>query len=282
MRVKLAKNAGFCFGVRRAMDSVMREMEKGGNIYTYGPLIHNKTVVANLEKKGVHALNSWKEVEKIRSGTVIIRSHGAPKWVFEMLEEMGINTVDATCPFVKRIHGIVERASFDGTRIFIIGDENHPEVIGIRGWCLGEALVIAGPEDAMMLPLSDEKICVVAQTTINRNIFQESVEIIQNKGYNATVVNTICNATGERQSEAVELARECDAMIVIGDQGSSNSRKLFEICRQECELTYLVQTVRDLPPKLPKAVELVGITAGASTPNYIIEEVHNYVRTAEL
>ncbi len=175
MRVKLAKNAGFCFGVKRAMEAVNREIQKGGKIYTYGPIIHNMAVVKDLEKQGVFALNSWEEVEKITSGTLIIRSHGAPKWVFDALEEKGITYVDATCPFVKRIHGIVERESYNGSKILIVGDKDHPEVEGIRGWCLGESYVVAGPEEAMKLPQSNERLCIVAQTTINLKIFQESV-----------------------------------------------------------------------------------------------------------
>ena len=286
MEVKLAASAGFCYGVHRAMDIVSQELEKGERIYTLGPLIHNRAVVGDLEQKGVRVINGEEELERISEGTVIIRSHGASRAVFEKLEERGIRYVDATCPFVKRIHGIVERAGFDGDRILIVGDASHPEVEGIRGWCRGEAIVVSGPEEAQDLPPCGpedrRKLTVVAQTTIKLKNFQESVEIIKRKGYNVSVVNTICNATGERQTEAQELAGECDAMIVIGDPQSSNTKKLFEICKKECEYTYLIQTVRDLPPKLPETVDLVGITAGASTPNYIIEEVHNYVRTAEL
>ena len=286
MKVKMAVHAGFCFGVKRAMDRVTQELKSGTPIYTYGPLIHNQMVVEDLREKGVIPLEGFEEIDRAKDGILVIRSHGAPKEVFEKLKEKGIRYVDATCPFVKRIHGTVERESYGGTKILIVGDVNHPEVVGIRGWCLGESWVVSGPEEAEKLPEcvpeGSEKLCVVAQTTIKLNIFRECIEIINHKGYNVNVVNTICNATGERQREAVELAKECGAMIVIGDTHSSNTKKLFEICKKECELTYLVQTVRDLPPRLPEAVEMVGITAGASTPNYIIEEVHNYVRTAEL
>ncbi len=286
MRVILAESAGFCFGVKRAMESVLRELDKGKKIYTYGPLIHNQIVVEELAEKGVEIISDLDSLESLEGSTVVIRSHGVSRQVFERLEALGAEVVDATCPFVKRIHGTVERESYGGTTVLIVGDISHPEVRGIMGWCLGDVIVVSGPEEAEKLPECTgeeaKKLCVVAQTTLNYNIFQESVEIIRNKGYNVTVVNTICNATGERQTEAQELAGKCGAMIVIGDPHSSNTKKLFEICKKECEHTYLIQRVRDLPPKLPEPVDLVGITAGASTPNYIIEEVHNYVRTAEL
>ena len=279
MEVRLAKSAGFCFGVKRAVQTVYEQVEKGGKIYTYGPIIHNEEVVKDLEKKGVCVIESEEELSKLTEGTVIIRSHGVPKKIYEIIEKQGLECVDATCPFVKRIHTIVEKESGEGSKIVIIGNENHPEVEGIKGWSQTPAAVIESEEEALEFKAeNDEKICMVAQTTFNYNKFKELVEIFQKKGYNVSVVNTICNATEERQTEAKEIAALVDVMIVIGGKHSSNTRKLYEICSKECENTYFIQTLDDLHLELPKAVRLIGITAGASTPNNIIEEVQNYVR----
>ena len=279
MEVRLAKSAGFCFGVKRAVQTVYEQVEKGGKIYTYGPIIHNEEVVKDLEKKGVSLIESEEELSKLTEGTIIIRSHGVPKKIYEMIEKQGIECVDATCPFVKRIHTIVEKESGEGSKIVIIGNENHPEVEGIKGWSQTPATVIESEDEAVEFKAeNDEKICMVAQTTFNYNKFKELVEIFQKKGYNVSVVNTICNATEERQTEAKEIAALVDVMIVIGGKHSSNTRKLYEICSKECENTYFIQTLDDLHLELPKAVRLIGITAGASTPNNIIEEVQKYVR----
>ena len=279
MEVILAKSAGFCFGVKRAVQTVYEQVEKGGKIYTYGPIIHNEEVVKDLEKKGVSVIDSEEELSKLTEGTVIIRSHGVPKKIYEIIEKQGLECVDATCPFVKRIHTIVEKESGEGSKIVIIGNENHPEVEGIKGWSQTPATVIESEEEALEFKAeNDEKICMVAQTTFNYNKFKELVEIFQKKGYNVSVVNTICNATEERQTEAKEIAALVDVMIVIGGKHSSNTRKLYEICSKECENTYFIQTLDDLHLELPKAVRLIGITAGASTPNNIIEEVQNNVR----
>ncbi len=279
MEVILAKSAGFCFGVKRAVQTVYEQVEKGGKIYTYGPIIHNEEVVKDLEKKGVVVINSKEELETLTEGTVIIRSHGVPKEICQIIEKRGLQCVDATCPFVKRIHGIVEKESEQGSRIVIIGNENHPEVEGIKGWSCTPATVIESEEEAQNFQAKEnEKICLVSQTTFNYNKFKELVEIFQKKGYNVSVVNTICSATEERQTEAKEIAALVDVMIVVGGTHSSNTRKLYEICSRECEQTYFIQTLDDLHLDIPKAVRLIGITAGASTPNNIIEEVQNYVR----
>lgn len=280
MEVILAESAGFCFGVKRAVDTVYDELEKADNIYTYGPIIHNEEVVKDLEAKGVKVLecDSVKD-EDLSDATVIIRSHGVPKSVYDDFDNRGIKYVDATCPFVKKIHRIVETAAKNGEKIVIVGNEKHPEVIGIKGWCDGNATVIETVDDAMNFhPDKDDRICVVSQTTFNRNKFQELVEILRKNCYYINVAWTICNATEERQKEAASIAKKVDAMIVIGGRESSNSRKLFEICRSECPNTYFIQTLEDLHLDLPKAANLVGITAGASTPNNIIEEVQDYVR----
>jgi len=281
MQIKLAKTAGFCFGVKRAVETVYEQVEKhaGEQIYTYGPIIHNAEVVKDLEQKGVKVLHTEDELKNLDSGIVIIRSHGVPKVVYDILEQRGVTCVDATCPFVKKIHKIVKEESEKGKYIIIIGDENHPEVQGIMGWSKNDAIVVKTEEDVenVLLPES-AKICVVSQTTFNYNKFKYLVEILSKKSYDISVLNTICNATKERQTEAESIAKEVDAMIVIGDKHSSNTQKLFEICNRACDNTYYIQTLDDLDGNQLKSVKTVGITAGASTPNNIIEEVQNNVR----
>ncbi len=280
MEVRVAKPSGFCFGVQRAVDIVDKQVEMGGRepIYTYGPIIHNEEVVRALEKKGVRAVED-DELESIDKGTMIIRSHGVSKETEKNMEKMGFNIVDATCPFVKKIHRTVSEAGSAGKPVLIVGSGKHPEVQGIIGWCSSPPFVLETVEDIEKIPFKkDEEICLVCQTTFNLNKFKEIVDNIRKKGYYINVVNTICNATEERQSAARELAALADCMIVIGGTHSSNSRKLYEICKMECENTYFIQTLDDLHLELPKSVRLVGITAGASTPNNIIEEVQNYVR----
>ena len=279
MEVVLAKSSGFCFGVKRAVDRVYEQLAENKKIYTYGPIVHNDDVVADLEEKGVKVLNTKEELTELTEGSVVIRAHGVPKEIYEIMEQKNIECIDATCPFVKRIHKIVEKESAEGRRIIVIGNAKHPEVEGIRGWCKTPATVIESREEALQFNGSkDDKYCVVSQTTFNYKKFQELVEIFQKKGYDIIVANTICSATEERQKEASELAAKADVMIVIGGTHSSDTRKLYELCKSECENTYYIQTLADLQLELPNSVELVGITAGASTPNKIIEEVQNYVR----
>lgn len=282
MEVIRAKTAGFCFGVKRAVDTVYEQLEKASEsttIYTYGPIIHNEEVVKDMKQKGVIVLQSEAELDALTEGTVIIRSHGVEKAIYDKLNAKEIKIVDATCPFVKKIHNIVQKESTNGNYIIIVGNPQHPEVEGIRGWAGIKAVVVQTKEDIDKLTIPEnEKVCVVSQTTFNYNKFKELVEIILKKSYDVSVLNTICNATKERQTEAQRIAEEVDAMIVIGDKHSSNTQKLFEICKNACKDTYYIQTLDDLDMNQLGSVETVGITAGASTPNNIIEEVQNNVR----
>ena len=280
MKLTIAKSAGYCFGVKRAVNMVYQEAEEAKvPVYTYGPIIHNDEVVADLERQGVHVINDSKEFKSLSEGTIIIRSHGVSKAIYEEILNAGLDLVDATCPFVRKIHKIVERESGDGRVIIIIGNNHHPEVEGIMGWCHTHPIVIENREQAEGIELdADTKISIVSQTTFNYNKFQELVEIISKKRYDIVVLNTICNATKERQTEARQIAARVDAMVVIGDKRSSNTQKLFEICKEECLNTYYIQTLDDLDINQLRSVESVGITAGASTPNKIIEEVQNNVR----
>ena len=280
MKVIKAKTAGFCFGVKRAVETVYEQVENCGNeqIYTYGPIIHNEEVIKDMEAKGVRVLRSEEDLDALSGGTVIIRSHGVEKRIYDSLNEKNVRIVDATCPFVKKIHNIVREQSAQGRYIVIIGNPEHPEVMGIRGWAGDKVSVIQNASDAENFsPDKNEKICIVSQTTFNYNKFKDLVEIISEKSYDVSVLNTICNATKERQTEAESIAETVDAMIVIGDKHSSNTQKLFEICRKACNNTYYIQTLGDLDLNQLGSVETVGITAGASTPNNIIEEVQNNV-----
>ena len=280
MKVKLAKTAGFCFGVKRAVDKVYEQVKSSPYpIYTYGPIIHNDQVVADLASKGVTLLNHPEELDTLKEGTVIIRSHGVSRDIYEKIEARGLTLVDATCPYVKKIHNIVKRESLAGTHIVIIGNDRHPEVEGIKGWCSAPVTVIESELEAHEFWHSEgKKLCVVSQTTFNYNKFNKLVEIISKKGYDIFVLNTVCNATEERQTEARVIAKEVDGMLVVGGRHSSNTQKLFEICKKECENTYYIQSLDDLDMSLLYSMNCVGITAGASTPNNIIEEVQNNVR----
>lgn len=280
MNVILAKNAGFCFGVKRAVDTVYEQLGADQPIYTFGPIIHNEEVVRDLKERGVTVINDIEELEQKPPGTVVIRAHGVEKGVCEEIKRRGFSIIDATCPFVLKIHRLVERYSGEGCQIVIVGNEDHPEVKGIRSWSdAARTQVIASREDALAFTADrGKKVCIVSQTTFNYKKFQELVEIIKEKGYDIIVLNTICNATEERQTEALAVAKQVDAMIVIGGRNSSNTQKLFEICKNECNNTYYIQTVKDLDLAKLGSVDNVGITAGASTPNNIIEEVQKNVR----
>lgn len=281
MKVTLAKTAGFCFGVKRAVDKVYDVIPKSTKVYTYGPIIHNDELVKDLENKGVIVVNSTDELKNLDKGTIVIRSHGLEEKVYQEIEqykengESKFSIIDATCPYVLKIHKIVREQSELGRHIVIVGDENHPEVQGIMGWCKTEPIVVCNAQEVAKINFSsNEKLCIVAQTTFNYKNFQELVEIIMKKGYDILVLNTICNATQERQMEAKELARNSDAMVVIGGKHSSNTRKLYEISKKECANTYYIQKLIDLDLTQLKSFRSVGITAGASTPNNIIKEVH--------
>ena len=288
--VTVAKTAGFCFGVKRAVDQVYQLAENpAGPIYTYGPIIHNEEVVEDLRRRGVEVLPEFGSGEEFPpltpDTTVVIRSHGVGKKVYRELEKLGVKVVDATCPFVERIHRIVEEQAKDGRQIVVAGNAAHPEVQGICDFAHGDAesengtesrvVCIETPEEAEKLPFPEgTRVCLVAQTTFNFKKFQVMVEKISEKGYDTVVVNTICNATQERQEEAGRLAEASDLMLVVGGRNSSNTQKLFEICHGKCGRTYFIQTAQDFHAEDLQDGDNVGITAGASTPGKIIEEVN--------
>lgn len=302
--VVTASSAGFCFGVQNAVDTVYREIEKrkellkeGENtkeypINTFGPIIHNETVVEELEQQGVGILHSVDEALGQQGGSIILRSHGVSKATFDALQNGKAKVVDSTCPFVKKIHEIVYEASLAGKHVVIIGNHGHAETEGTVGWCVGEktdqneqpsnVTVIETQEEAEQFSCDKTKtVCIVAQTTFNAAKFEKFVAVIAANGYNIETNETICSATCERQIQAKQLAKKADVMIVIGGRGSSNTAKLYEICKEECGRTCFVQTADDLHLELDGSEKMIGITAGASTPKKIIEEVQSNVRRAD-
>lgn len=271
MSIKVAKTAGFCYGVKRAVDEVYRRVNGGEKIATLGELIHNHTVIDDLEKKGVVVYDRLPAHDDGR--TLVIRTHGVKKSIIDEAEARGIKYVDLTCPFVGKIHKIVNEHHKKGYKIIIVGDENHPEVIGINGWCDDSALIVYAGKDKIPENYAENDVCVVAQTTINKELFVEIVKNIKNTCKSVLVFDTICNATKDRQSEAAALSAESDVMLVIGGRKSSNTAKLFEIARAGCPEAYFIETCRQLPMQAISKNKKIGITAGASTPGCIIEEV---------
>ena len=280
MEIRTAKTAGFCFGVERAVTKTKQIAESFcGPCYTYGPVVHNKQVIDDLAKYGVVVLNSEKELDALLAGTVIIRAHGVTRAIEEKMREKRLNVVDLTCPFVKKIHHIVQEHSRKNETIVICGDANHPEVNGIIGWCEGPYHVVATEEDMRNLPVAEgEVLCIVSQTTFNHEKFQNIIEIANCLRYNCVKLDTVCLATQERQEEAEKLAGEVDCMIVIGSKDSSNSRKLFEISQTKCNRTYFIENADEIENRMFDHVNCVGITAGASTPITTLKEVQNHVR----
>lgn len=274
-KITLAKTAGFCFGVDRAVNMVYSLSEKQ-RVCTLGPIIHNSEMVRELEQKGVIIANTPKEVP---SGyTVVIRSHGVPQSVYDEIHSLNLNYSDATCPFVSKIHKTVAKAGRENSVVLIIGDKNHPEVKGIEGHCCGEFFAVKNHMEAEKLiettpRLKTNPLTVVAQTTFDVSEWKKSLKVIKKLCTNAVIFDTICNATAERQEEARILAERSDLMIVIGDKTSSNTCKLYDICSRVCKNTYLVETYKELKDIDLSSACNIGVTAGASAPARIIKEV---------
>ncbi len=269
MKIIIADNAGFCFGVKRAMDIASSEIDKKTkNLFSYGPLIHNPQVVSLLEEKGLIPID---DISKIKEGNVIIRSHGIPKSIEDEFQNSNIDLIDTTCPYVKAVHKRVENYKNKGYNIVIIGDPNHPEVIGINGWCNNEAYIVNSMEDVEKLPYMDN-VCVVSQTTNTKEKFDSLTEGIKEKGKKVEIFNTICQATKNRQNSAKEVASIVDAMVVIGGYKSSNTKKLAEISKKYCKNVFHIETIKDISLQELSKFNTIGITAGASTPDWIIKE----------
>ena len=278
MEVRIAENAGFCFGVKRAMKMAWDELENknGDDVYSLGPLIHNKQAVDRYKEKGLVETDSLDKIPN--DSKIIIRSHGVAEKIYTESKSKSMDIVDTTCPFVKKIHDIVKDFSDKGYKIIIVGNATHPEVIGINGWCNNEAIIINREEEIDNLSFnSDDKYCVVSQTTANLELFDKIITKLESKIKNLTIKNTICFATKERQLSATDLAKEVDCMIVIGGKHSSNTQKLVNIC-DNIVPTFSIETKEELDRCKLEGFKVVGVTAGASTPDWIIDEVIEYLK----
>lgn len=272
MRIILAENAGFCFGVKRAVEMTETILNQNhDNIFSLGPLIHNSQVVGKYEKLGLKVLEN---IDHIKNANIIIRAHGVPLETYQVLEDNGNTIIDCTCPHVNAVHKKVKDYNDQGYQVIIVGDKEHAEVIGINGFCNNEAIIINSIEEAKKLP-SLKKIFIVSQTTNRQEKFNNIIEIIKQKSNKIEIFNSICNATNLRQKSCEEVAKEADIMIVIGGYHSSNTNKLVEVSKKFCENVFHIETVNDLPLINIKKFNTIGITAGASTPDWIIKEVIN-------
>ncbi len=278
--VILAKSAGFCFGVNRAVELAYKLLEENVSVSTLGPIIHNSQVIDDMSAKGAKIIDTPDEAEK--NTTIIIRTHGIPRTLLDDIESSGIKFVDATCPFVKKIHKIVSENTTAEIPVLIAGDASHPEVMGIRSYAKGETYIFKNNDELIELfknnsLLCEKSIIIVAQTTFSAKEWKFCKKNINLLCTNAKIFDTICSATHERQSEAVTLSLDCDAMLIVGGRHSSNTQKLKSTCEVNCP-TFLIETADELKSIDLSQFEKIGITAGASTPASIIKEVHNYVR----
>lgn len=273
MKIIIADHAGFCFGVKRAVEMAedVLHNEKDKPIYSLGPLIHNPQMVEKLGKKGLKAINNIGDLEDEK---LVIRSHGVSLEVIEDAKDRNIELIDTTCPYVKAVHNRVNKFRAENYTIIIIGDKEHPEVVGINGWCNNEGIIINTKDEAINLP-QFEKLCIVSQTTNKKETFDIIVDELKNKADKVEIFNTICSATNLRQESAKTLAKKVDAMIVIGGYHSANTNKLAEISRKKCKNVYHIEKIEDLPLQEVSKFNTIGITAGASTPDWIIKEVVN-------
>lgn len=280
MEIIVGKNAGFCFGVQRAIDAAYDLLKKDNNdLYSIGPLIHNEIVTKDLKSKGLIEINNNDEIASLKNKRVIIRTHGIEKEVYDLLKSNNNAIVDLTCPFVSKIHKLVKEYSENGYKIIVIGDKDHPEVKGIVSYAKEDIYVVINEEDIRKLKIDrNDKVFIVFQTTTNAENAQKLVDILGELFYNNKLVNTICNATQNRQDEVKILAKTCGVMLIIGSNASSNTRKLYEISKKYCQNTYLLNSIDDAKNiKIEESVK-VGVSAGASTPKYLIEEILNNVR----
>lgn len=272
MEFIIAKSAGFCYGVNQAV-SLVENLTKmdSGIIYTIGEIIHNEQVVKRFKDKGVNVVECIDQINE--TSDVVIRAHGVAPGIYDEIRKKNLRLTDATCPYVKKIHNLVREKYEEGYQIVIIGDRKHPEVIGVNGWCNNTAFIINSIKEIDELPKNNIKLCVVAQTTITREKWDEINIYLKKEFENIIKFDTICNATIKRQNEAEEISGIVDLMLVIGGRNSSNTQKLYEICKRNCPETYKIETSGEVPPVNIEKIKKVGITAGASTPDWIIKEV---------
>jgi len=274
-KITLAKNAGFCFGVKRALNLVLSAKNKNKNkqVYIYGPLIHNPQEIKRLEKKGIRTVY---KLRKSLKDILVIRAHGVPDSLIKRAEAKGLKTIDATCPFVKQVHVISKKLEKEGYQVVIFGDAYHPEVVGIAG-NLKDPIVIEEPELVKHFPFI-EKIALVAQTTQNQKKFKKATNLLKSKCKSLIVRNTVCNATEQRQNSSRKLAEKSDVMIVIGGKNSGNTKRLYQICKSVQKDTYHIEVEKELKKEWFDGKHKVGVTAGASTPDWIIENVVKQIK----
>lgn len=274
----VAKSAGFCPGVKRAIECVL-ELEKQGlkTIYTVGPLIHNKQVTDNLEKKGIKAIENLAEATN-KNGVLVIRAHGITPAFQKEIMSLGMKVVDATCPLVKKVHNVIEEYAKQGYETIIVGDSEHAEVIGLMGYTQGKGKVIANTEEAQDLPFF-EKVNVVSQTTQKEETFLKIANIIKQKAKICNISNTICQPTKQRQTETTKCAKDADLVVVVGGHHSANTARLAKLCSDLCKNVIHVETSAEIDPRIISVSKKIFITAGASTPIGLVEEVATYIRT---
>ncbi len=277
-QIIIAENAGFCFGVKRAVEmTVDTNKDKKSKVYTLGPLIHNKDVVESLQEQGIYPIDNDYIENLSTEDTVVIRSHGVSSDILDEIKETGASIVDATCPYVTSIQRKARKYYDEGYLIVIVGDPNHPEVVGINGWCDNTAIITKTGEELKNLP---DKVCVLSQTTEKQVNYEKTLKAVSKLSKDVLAFNTICSATRERQESAHSVSKKADLMVVIGGKNSSNTKKLYEICSENCKNTILVENVDEIPDKLIVDLNLgiIGVTAGASTPEWIISEVINKLK----
>ncbi|NLB32263.1 MAG: bifunctional 4-hydroxy-3-methylbut-2-enyl diphosphate reductase/30S ribosomal protein S1 [Tissierellia bacterium] len=271
MKIIVSEYNGFCGGVKAAVVKADKILSEDKKLYSYGEIIHNRDVVEKLKSKGMAVVD---ELPDDNDAKLLIRSHGVGKDIYDKINERNIDLVDATCVKVKKIHKIVEEFKNNGYNIIVVGDENHPEVQGIVGWCNNEAEVIKNSEDLIKIIDFSKKYCLVCQTTFNSNIFKEILNTIETNSYsNILVHNTICDATRKRQEACINLASKCDVMLIVGGKNSSNTKKLYELSKELCPNTFLIENYKEIPYNYIDKNTIVGVSAGASAPDWIIEEV---------
>jgi len=283
MNIRIASASGFCFGVKRALELTLDARKAPGGAVTYGELIHNRDVVRKLNEEGVSVIEDLKDGA---GKTVVIRSHGVPKSFHDEAAALGIDLVDGTCPFVKKIHRLVDAFSQDGSAVMIVGTATHPEVVGIAGWCHGPVYVVDSLEaleawERQYISADGQftqPLMLAAQTTIRLSLWNSIYERLSKRATLLVAHNTICKATSERQTSAESLSAEVDCMLVVGGPHSSNTKKLYEICKKNCENTYFIECAADLKMINLLNCDKIGITAGASTPDWVMDDILNQLK----
>lgn len=275
--ILIAKSAGFCPGVKRAIECVL-ELEKQGHrpIYTVGPLIHNKQVTDNLEAKGIKAIENLSEATD-KNGVLVIRAHGITPAFQKEIMSLGMKVVDATCPLVKKVHNVIEEYAKQGYDTIIVGDSKHAEVIGLMGYTQNKGIVVGNIEEAQNLP-QFEKVNVVSQTTQKEETFLQIAEIIRQKAKICNISNTICHPTKQRQTETTKCAKNADLVVVVGGHHSANTARLAKLCSDLCKNVIHVETSAEIDPKIIISSKKIFITAGASTPIWLVEEIADYIK----